>query len=579
MFKNIKISQKLILISIISSAFLIIVGIVGLMGLSTINNNGAHIYENSLTRLQYMYTVQGNSYKEKIDIEHILNVKFKDVQSKDGNMASIKDKVDDMANIAIENDKLFALYEKISFANEKEKLDYEKLKATLPKYEESINRIVTLVNGGKYEEATKEYIGEYSTLRQPLKEGLTAIINQNLDSAKIKSDSNKSVFKNTFTILIVIILLGVLVSFSIGIKIAMWLIKRINKVVEFAGNLKNGDLTQKIKINSKDELDIMATSLNEATENMKVVISEIISGTEDMNASSEELTATMEEVSATMMNIKESTKEISKGNSELSASTEEVSATAEQIGALTDELYNKAIDGDKASEEIMVRALNIKNNAEVSSITANKLYDEKEIKIKKAIEEIKVVEEIGEMAEAIGQIAEQTNLLALNASIEAARAGEAGRGFSVVADEVRKLEEQSGDTVTNIRRVVAAANNAIKNLVDNTNDILGFIDDKVKPDYEMTKTAGIQYKQDAEFLRNMSKQISESTNIIASSVSEVNDSMISVSSTTQKSASNSEEILLNISEASRAVEQVTKQAQSTSELSEKLSKLTQKFNI
>lgn len=579
MFKNIKILQKLIAISIISSVFLIIVGMGGLSGISTINNNGQYIYENSLIRLKYMYTVQGNSYKEKIDIEHILNAKFKDVQSKDGDMASIKDKQDDMTNIAIENDKLFALYEKIPFASAEEKVDYEKLKATIPKYEESIDKIVLLVNDGKYDEATNEYIGEYSALRLPLKEGLTAIINQNLDSAKIKSDSNKVVYKNTLIISIALIVVGLLVSFSIGIKMAMWLAKRINKVVEFAAKLKNGDLSQQITITTNDELGKMETSLNDATTNMRVVISEIISGTEDMNASSEELTATMEEVSATVMNIEEATKEISQGNSELSDSTEEVSATAEQIGSLTGELYNKAINGDKASEEIMERALNIKNNAEVSSTNANKLYDEKEIKIRKAIEEIKVVEEIGKMAESIGQIADQTNLLALNASIEAARAGEAGRGFTVVAEEVRKLAEQSGDTVTNIRRIVGDANNAIKNLVDNTNDILGFIDTQVKPDYEMIKSAGNQYQEDAEFLSNMSKEISSSANVIASSVSLVNTSMITVSATTQQAAASSEEILSSISETGRAIEEVSKQAQSTSALAEKLSILTQKFKI
>lgn len=137
---------------------------------------------------------------------------------------------------------------------------------------------------------------------------------------------------------------------------------------------------------------------------MKKVISEIISSTQDMNASSEELTATTEEVSATMMSIKQSTKEISEGNSGLTAETEEVSATAEQIGTLTGDLYNKAIDGDKASEEIMERALTVKNNAESSSVNANELYNEKQINIKKAIQEIKVVEEIGKMAEAIGKI-------------------------------------------------------------------------------------------------------------------------------------------------------------------------------
>jgi methyl-accepting chemotaxis protein len=59
----------------------------------------------------------------------------------------------------------------------------------------------------------------------------------------------------------------------------------------------------------------------------------------------------------------------------------------------------------------------------------NKIIIEASKRLEQALEDAKVVENIGVLSDSIMNITSQTNLLALNAAIEAARAGEAGRGF------------------------------------------------------------------------------------------------------------------------------------------------------
>ncbi len=379
--------------------------------------------------------------------------------------------------------------------------------------------------------------------------------------------------------MIVAIAVGIVVAITTGAYLATSIDKRLKRVVGFVKEFGDGNLTQNIEIKSHDEIGMVEVSINKAMESVRSLIKEINVGAQDVSSTSEELSATLEEVSAKMEFVNQATSEIVRGTEEVSSSTEEISASMQEIGATTQELANRAQEGYKSSKEIQNRAINVKNNGVDSMESSKLIYKEKFNKVKEAIEDGKVVEEITVMTESIGAIAEQTNLLALNAAIEAARAGEQGRGFAVVAEEVRRLAEQSSSTVASIQKVVNQVGIAFEKLSNSAEETLIYIDKNVMKDYETMVETGEQYEEDAKFLYIMAQEIAVATDEMSNTIEQINLAIQNVSATTEEAASSSEGIMGGASESTVAIEEIAKAAQSQAQLAEKLNELVQEFKV
>ena len=149
-------------------------------------------------------------------------------------------------------------------------------------------------------------------------------------------------------------------------------------------------------------------------------------------------------------------------------------------------------------------------------------------KLARAIEGVKVINQIAEVSDAISNIAGQTNLLALNASIEAARAGESGRGFAVVADEINNLSQTTSNEITKVNDLIKKVTDSVADLSAISNEILTFLSDVVLKDYDHLETMAQNYKSDAGYYGTISSTLGESANKLDQSVGEITHMLKSI---------------------------------------------------
>jgi methyl-accepting chemotaxis protein len=568
-FKNLKTIQKLISAFVLVSLFIVLAGGVGIMNMKLIKANADKMHNDNLESIKQLTTIRQNIADIRFDILKI------DAQRNINNQNEAAEK--EVKRLYEENEEIIATYEKTALSDE-EKNALALLKEDIKLYKDSSKLIMKLAKENNYSEADDKYLN-LGPVKTALYNHLGNLIRINTNQADDLYKENNFTYQSAIYKIIMIGTVNLVIAIMLGTLIAIWISKQIKKVLNFAEAIGNGDLTKSIKISSKDEFGNLSNALNKANNNIKSLINEIMHNASDIGATSEELSATVEEVSAKMESINESIEEISAGVQDLSSTTEEVSASTEEITVNTNSLANRANDAAGSVNDIKKRALYIKDKAVNEIKESNSIYMENRSHILNAIEEAKVVNEVRMMAESIGSIAEQTNLLALNAAIEAARAGEQGKGFAVVANEVRNLAEQSSEVVMNIQAMVTKVQLAVTKLSRSSQDVLGFIDNNVKSNYEFLNKTGIQYEDDAKFMDGIINEISASSKQMNELVEQISYAFQNVSGTAEKSATSSEDISNSVNEVTFAINDVAKSAEGQAELAQKLTNMIQKFKV
>ena len=381
-------------------------------------------------------------------------------------------------------------------------------------------------------------------------------------------------------VLIMLCLLAIVISAVVIVIAVTSIIKRLKKVNVFAGVLAEGDFTvEPLRIQSGDELALMAESLNRMYDSNKGMIVNIAEHSSKIDNSSKELFDAAQRLTEQFRQIQNNMNEVNESMMTAGAATEEVNASAEEvlsnINVLTDETENSM----KMAEEIRKRADQVGENSKKAYESASELSVDFEKKLTITMENAKVVDNIGELASVISGIADQIDLLSLNASIEAARAGEQGKGFAVVASEIGKLAKGTASAVERIQNTIGDVQKAFDDLNSAAGGILDFVKNTVTPDYDSFVEVAQQYGNDAESIEELAHSISDMSNSIKNIMTEVSQAIQSIAQASQTTSDISNGITQVVDDVTEDVKGISHMSEDTSSIASDLNEVVGKFKL
>ena len=563
-----------IALGIIGVLFLVIVfmNISGLGIIGGFNNNLGEVY----IELEIATGNTENAYQEAQLYANLAYFK-RDTEQKDSLESNLKKSIEDVRTYMAEAQNLSAATG-----------DQELLSAHIA-YEDKMNafldysqKIYDSIIAGEYE-TTQQLIDDVLTYKTPVQEAGTAY--KEVLKTKVAAAVNRSKNQITGTVIFNYIAVGLYVIFLVITVtiVARTIVKparesgRVLRSITAKLDAGEGDLTERVPAKTKDEVGQMATGINSFIAQLQKIMQELKSESTNMAQSVEIITNQIVDSNESASNVSAATEEMAASMEEISATLGQLSTGSNNIVGEVQSMNTSVHEGVDLVEDIKERASKMQQDTIVSKENASRTIAQIREALQAALEESRSAQKINEMTQDILNITSQTNLLSLNASIEAARAGEAGRGFAVVADEIRGLADSSAEAAGNIQNISAIVTEAVEKLANNAGKMLQFVNDEVMKDYDSFVDIVQQYKNDAESVDAILKDLAANTADISHTMDDMSIGINDITTVVEDNAQGITNVADNAVSLVQAMVEIQRETEHNQQISQKLNDEVSRF--
>ncbi|MBR0626988.1 methyl-accepting chemotaxis protein [Bacillus altitudinis] len=387
-------------------------------------------------------------------------------------------------------------------------------------------------------------------------------------------DAAKPVFNTAIIVFsVTLIVAGTLIFF-----IVRSISTRLSNLARFSKKVSDGDLRDKLQIQSDDEIGQVGKGFNTMIDSLRSLIGAVQTSVENVASSSEELTASAGQTSKATEHITLAIEQFSTGNE---SQNDKVESSSEELEEMNRGLQHM----NESAESITASSIKSTEIAGEGGQLVEKTASQMNVidqSVKKAENVISALEskskDITQILGVINGIADQTNLLALNAAIEAARAGESGRGFSVVAEEVRKLAVQSANSAKEIENLIKE----IVQDIDVSQEVFTAVNQEVQSGLSFTEQTKVSFHNIFDMTKEISDQLQTMNRTVvqlSKGSAHVSEAVREIADVSRESSANIQDIAASAEEQLASMEEISSSSATLSSMAEELRDLISKFKV
>lgn len=384
--------------------------------------------------------------------------------------------------------------------------------------------------------------------------------------------------KPVFNTAIIVFSVTLIVAGTLIFFIVRSISKRLSNLARFSKKVSEGDLRDKLQIQSDDEIGQVGKGFNTMIDSLRSLIGAVQTSVENVASSSEELTASAGQTSKATEHITLAIEQFSSGNE---SQNDKVELSSEELEEMNRGLQNM----NESAESITASSIKSTDIAGEGGQLVEKTASQMNVidqSVKKAENVISALEskskDITQILGVINGIADQTNLLALNAAIEAARAGESGRGFSVVAEEVRKLAVQCANSAKEIENLIKE----IVQDIDVSQEVFTAVNREVQSGLSFTEQTKVSFHNIFDMTKEISDQLQTMNQTVvqlSKGSAHVSEAVREIADVSRESSANIQDIAASAEEQLASMEEISSSSATLSSMAEELRDLISKFKV